>query len=156
MPGRRRLLYGRALDAKLKKMNTNQLINYAKELEYENNRKGRYIKQAFAKIRFLTMMEHAPVRIKDKVDMLEKLKKFMGEEEQEKQQEDVKEKDDVNLTCNICLDDFDHRKVKMIALTCGHVMCAKCCHQLIEKNEVSIKCPSCRAKIETVIPLFCF
>lgn len=52
-----------------------------------------------------------------------------------------------SLNCSICLDIF---KEPLILTKCGHSVCSKCVHNLIEASPTrrSVVCPECRAVSE--------
>ncbi len=56
---------------------------------------------------------------------------------------------DVPTGCSICFNDYDNGQHTLIAMQCGHHVCASCMRQLTE-----FKCPICRERISRVFRLF--
>lgn len=57
--------------------------------------------------------------------------------------------------CNICFENYDDETRCPMAFGCGHLLCGSCyIKKNIQDTGKNPTCPSCRADIKTVLPLF--
>lgn len=147
----------------LHKMPHDKLVDYTAKLIGHYNRRGGYLQQLYLKLRLVCNAKYERVEVKTQETMYQTLSEFLKKQRNLKAEEDSSTNEEeeesnnekVELICNICNREFDHRKIRMIAMACGHVMCEACTASVSKIIDGAARCPFCKRAIKTVLPLFC-